>query len=47
MKDGRTWLARKPEHAVDLASGSIVAAPIHAANQGGTKTLSARSNTWY
>ena len=39
MKDGRTRLAYKPEHAVDLDTGAIVAAPIHAADQGDTKTL--------
>ena len=30
MKDGATHLAYKPEHAVDLDTGVIVAAPIHA-----------------
>ena len=39
MKDGRTRLAYKPEHAVDLDTGAIVAAPIHFADQGDTKTL--------
>jgi hypothetical protein len=39
MKDGRTRLAYKPEHAVDLDTGAIVAAPIHSADQGDTKTL--------
>jgi hypothetical protein len=39
MKDGRTRLAYKPEHAVDLDAGAIVAAPIHSADQGDTKTL--------
>ena len=29
MKDGTTHLAYKPEHAVDLDTGVIVAAPIH------------------
>ena len=41
MKDGRTRLGYKPEHAVDLDSGAIVAAPIHTADQGDTKTLPA------
>ena len=41
MKDGRTRLAYKPEHAVDLDTGAIVAAPIHGADQGDTKTLPA------
>lgn len=39
MKDGRTHLAYKPEHAVDLETGAIVAAEIHPANQGDTTTL--------
>jgi transposase len=39
MKDGRTRLAYKPEHAVDLDSGAIVAAEIHPADQGDTTTL--------
>ena len=40
MKDGVTHLAYKPEHAVDLDTGVVVAAPIHPADQGDTKTLS-------
>jgi transposase len=39
LKDGRTRLAYKPEHAVDLDTGAIVAAEIHAADQGDTTTL--------
>jgi transposase len=39
MKDGTTHLAYKPEHAVDLDSGVIVAAPIHPADEGDTTTL--------
>ena len=39
MKDGRTHLAYKPEHAVDLDTGAIVAAEIHPADQGDTATL--------
>ena len=39
MKDGRTRLAYKPEHAVDLDTGAIVAAEIHPADQGDTTTL--------
>jgi hypothetical protein len=39
LKDGRTRLAYKPEHAVDLDTGAIVAAEIHPANQGDTTTL--------
>jgi transposase len=39
LKDGRTRLAYKPEHAVDLETGAIVAAEIHAADRGDTATL--------
>lgn len=39
MKDGPTHLAYKPEHAVDLDTGVIVAAPIHPADEGDTTTL--------
>lgn len=39
MKDGTTHLAYKPEHAVDLDTGAIVAAEIHKADEGDTKTL--------
>ncbi len=39
LKDGRTHLAYKPEHAVDLGTGAIVAAEIHPADQGDTATL--------
>jgi len=39
MKDGTTHLAYKPEHAVDLDTGAIVAAEIHPADQGDTATL--------
>ena len=39
LKDGRTHLAYKPEHAVDLDSGAIVAAEIHPADRGDTTTL--------
>ena len=41
MKDGRTRLAYKPEHGVDLDTGAILAAPVHEADQGDTKTLPA------
>src|SRR4051794_19527927 len=37
---GTTHLAYKPEHAVDLDTGVIVAAKIHPADQGDTRTLS-------
>jgi len=39
LKDGRTHLAYKPEHAVDLDTGAIVAAEIHLADRGDTTTL--------
>ena len=39
MKDGRTRLGYKPEHAVDLDTGAIVAAEIHPADRGDTTTL--------
>ena len=39
MKDGRTHLAYKPEHAVDLDTGAVVAAEIHPADEGDTTTL--------
>src|SRR5919202_4887170 len=39
MKDGTTHLAYKPKHAVDLDTGAIVAAEIHAADEGDTATL--------
>ena len=39
MKDGRTRLAYKPEHAVDLDTGAIVAAELHPADRGDTTTL--------
>ena len=39
MKDGRTHLAYKAEHAVDLASEVIVAAAIHPADRSDAQTL--------
>jgi transposase len=39
LKDGRTHLAYKPEHAVDLDTGIIVAAVLHPADQGDTTTM--------
>jgi len=39
LKDGRTRLAYKPEHAVDLDTGAVVAAEVHEADQGDTATL--------
>ena len=39
MKDGRTHLAYKAEHAVDLDSGLVLSAAIHPADQGDAATL--------
>ena len=39
MKDGRTHLAHKAEHAVDLDSGAIVAVTVQPANRGDTTSL--------
>lgn len=39
MKDGRTHLAHKAEHAVDLDSGAIVAVTLHEADKGDTTTV--------
>ena len=39
MKDGTTHLADKPEHAVDLDTGAVVAAELHPADEGDTTTL--------
>jgi transposase len=39
MKDGATHLAYKPEHAVDLDTGAVVAAEVHSADDGDTTTL--------
>jgi transposase len=41
MKDGTTHLAYKPEHAVDLDTGAVIAAELHPADQGDTTTLAA------
>ena len=41
LKDGRTRLAYKPEHAVDLDSGAILAAAVHPGDAGDTQTLEA------
>jgi transposase len=40
MKDGRTHLAHKAEHAVDLETGAIVAVTLQGADQGDTTTIS-------
>jgi Transposase DDE domain len=39
MKDGRTHLAHKAEHAVDLASGALLALTLQPANEGDTTTI--------
>lgn len=39
MKDGRTHLAHKAEHAVDMETGAIVAVTVQAADQGDTETI--------
>ncbi|HXY51094.1 MAG TPA: transposase [Terriglobales bacterium] len=39
MKDGRTHLAHKAEHAVDLDSGAVVAVTLQPADQGDTTTV--------
>jgi transposase len=39
MKDGRTHLAHKAEHAVDLETGAVVAVTIQPADQGDTETI--------
>src|ERR1035437_4948583 len=41
MKDGRTHLAHKAEHAVDLDTGAVVAVTLQAADLGDTVTLDA------
>jgi len=39
MKDGRTHLAHKAEHAVDMETGAIVAVTRHGADEGDTATI--------
>jgi transposase len=39
MKDGRTHLAHKAEHAVDMESGAVVAITVQAADAGDTHTI--------
>jgi transposase len=39
MKDGRTHLAYKAEHAMDLETGAMVSAVIHPADRGDTETV--------
>jgi transposase len=39
MKDGRTHLAHKAEHAVDLETGAMIAVTLQAADAGDTTTI--------
>jgi len=39
MKDGRTHLAHKAEHAVDMDSGALIAVTVQGADQGDTTTI--------
>src|SRR5436305_1589251 len=39
MKDGRTHLAHKAEHAVDLDTGAVVAVTVREAHRGDTTTF--------
>src|SRR3989449_7569276 len=39
MKDGRTHLAHKAEHAVDVDTGAIVAVTVQPADEGDTSTI--------
>jgi transposase len=39
MKDGRTHLAHKAEHAVDMETGAIVAVTLHGGDEGDTATI--------
>jgi len=39
MKDGRTHLAHKAEHAVDMQSGAVVAVTVQPANRGDTDSI--------
>ena len=41
LKDGRTYMAYKPEHVVDLETGAIVSVSVHRADCGDTKTIEA------
>lgn len=45
MKDGTTHLAFKPEHAIDLDTGAVVAAEMHAADEGDTTTITGTLDT--
>ena len=39
MKDGRTHLAHKAEHVVDLETGALLGVSLHEADQGDTQTV--------
>src|SRR5450432_4787876 len=39
MKDGRTHLAHKQEHAVDMDTGAVVAVTVQGATEGDTSTI--------
>lgn len=39
MKDGRTHLAHKSEHAVDMTSGAVVAVTLHGGTEGDTRSI--------
>jgi transposase len=41
MKDGRTHLAHKVEHAVDMKTGAVVAVTVQGADEGDTTTVEA------
>jgi transposase len=41
MKDGRTHLAHKAEHAVDLETGAVIAVTVQPADRGDTQSLEA------
>ena len=45
MKDGRTRLAHKAEHAVDLETGVVVRVTVQDADAGDTKTMVETLNT--
>jgi transposase len=45
MKDGRTHLAHKAEHAVDMQTGAIVAVTLQGADRGDTTTISETVDT--
>jgi len=46
MKDGRTHLAYKVEHSMDLETGAMVSAVIHPADHGDTETMPQQGQSW-